>query len=621
MKKFLYIILGALTLSLAGCKAFLDEENLASPNADDYYRTPAGHEASVNVAYSYLHDMFDTPAPFLAGTDLYIVFNGRGRPEAALSQYSSLSSGHAEVRELYNDLYQGIGAANTTLHYTELVEEYDGKARITAEARFLRAYYYMHLVQQFGGTPLVVEMHEAPVAELERPTAEAVWDFIIDEMELALPNLMARFDASTWGRVDKRACNHFLALAYLTRGWKTNNTADFTQAKSYADAAINNMALIPNYSEAYATGVNARDYNWRNDEVIWSATMHSGSFEDPTEGTNQSQFFGGYFNGAPQANKQQNGSYVPTQYFYWLNTQDIADANNDSRWDATFEMVVFNTTFAPFEKTPDQLRNATNINGVWIPWWKPEYTKWATREDFAKDYPGSLQTYSDDPAGGPQAPFSVKNSAGSYQTGRFRHIPDAGVDFRTASQAQLNVANRLILRDQDAEQTAGISPLDPVDDVNFLYTNCIKFDCYPSQRRDVNDMSQRDVDLARLAETYLIAAEASLKAGNSAAAAEYINTVRRRAIAAGDAKREIAAGDVSVEFILDERARELFGMYNRWYDLSRTGTLVDHAVRYNPDLDGLTSNFVGPDGNQKLLRPIPQDALDGNPAATQNPGY
>ncbi len=621
MKKFLYIILGALTLSLAGCKGFLDEENLASPSADAYYRTPAGHEASVNVAYSYLHDIFDKPAPFLAGTDLYIVFNSRGTPESALAQYSSLSSGHGVVQELYNDLYQGIGAANTTLHYSELVEEYDNKTRMTAEARFLRAFYYMHLVQQFGGTPLVVEMHEAPVAELERPTVEAVWDFIIDEMELALPGLMDRATGDNYGRIDKRACRHFLALSYLTRGWKTNSSGDFTQAKSYADAAIANMPLIPDYSVAYATGVNAKDFAWRNDEVVWSATMHSGSFKDPTAGTNQGEFFGGYFNGAPQGNKQQGGQYVPTQYFYWLNTADIADANNDSRFDASFEMVVFNTTFAPHEKTEAQLRNETNVNGVWIPWWKPEYTRWATREDFALDYPGSLQTYPNDPAGGPQAPFSVKSAGGTYQIGRFRHIPDAGIDFSTASQAELNTANRMMVNDISPEQLAGLSPEGATGVVNFLYTNCIKFDCYPSQRRDVNDVSQRDVDLARLAETYLIAAEASFKAGNSTAAAEYINTVRRRAIDASDAKREIAGDDVSVEFILDERARELFGMYNRWYDLSRTGTLVNHAVRYNPDLDGLTANFVGPDGNQKLLRPIPQAAMDGNPAATQNPGY
>jgi hypothetical protein len=620
MKKILYIVFAALGISLAGCSGFLVEENLASTTADAYYRTPAGHEASLNVAYSWLHDVYESPAPYLAGTDLYIVYNGRQRLEQALSQYSTLSPGHGVVTSLYDDLYKGIGAANTTLRYAELVEDYAGLTRVTAEARFLRAFYYMQLVQQFGGTPLALEMYDTPVQELERASDIDVWNFVITEMEAARADLMARFDAANWGRVDQRACNHFLALAYLSRGWKTGAQGDFTQARTYADAAIGGMALIPDYSTAYATGVNGRDYNWRNDEVVWSVTYHPGAMEDPTAGTNQGELFGGYFNGAPQANKQANGTYVPTQYFFWLNTKDITDPNNDSRWDATFEMVVFNTSFAPHEKTAAELRSDTNVNGVWIPWWKPEYTRWATREAFAVDYPGTLKDYPGDP--GFTVGFAKKGGDGKYQNGRFRHIPSAGIDFTTATQAQLDAANQLILRDQSAEQTAGTSPLAAVNDVNFLTTNCVKFDSYPSQRRDRNDVSQRDVDVARLAETYLIAAEACVKLNLPGDAAGYINTVRRRAIAASDSKRELAPADVTIERILDERARELFGMYNRWHDLSRTGTLVEHAVRYNPDLEGLAANFVGPDGQQKLLRPIPQAAIDANRAGIQqNPGY
>jgi hypothetical protein len=620
MKKILYIVLAALSVSLAGCSGFLVEENLASTTSDAYYRTPAGHQASLNVVYSWLHDIYDSPAPYLAGTDLYIVYNGRAKPEQALSQYSTLSAGHSVIGDLYENLYKGISAANTTLYYADLVDDYAALPRVVAEARFLRAFYYMQLVQQFGGTPLALEMYDSPVYELERSTDVDIWNFVITEMEAARPDLMPRFNASTWGRVDQRACNHFLALACLSRGWKTGTQADFTQARTYADAAIGGMALIPDYSTAYATGVKGRDFNWRNDEVIWSVTYHQGAMEDPTDGTNQGELFGGYFNGAPQENKQQGGTYVPTQYFFWLNTKDIADPNNDSRWDATFEMVVFNTSFAPHEKTAAELKSDTNVNGVWIPWWKPEYTRWATREAFALDYPGTLKDYPGDP--GFTVGFAKKSGDGKYQNGRFRHIPSAGIDFTTATQAQLNFANQLILRDQSAEQAAGISPLAAVNDVNFLTTNCVKFESYPSQRRDRNDVSQRDVDVARLAETYLIAAEACVKLNLPGDAAGYINTVRRRAIAASDAKRELAAADVTIERILDERARELFGMYNRWYDLSRTGTLVDHAVRYNPDLEGLATNFVGPDGQQKLLRPIPQAAIDANRAGIQqNPGY
>ncbi len=628
MKKYIYIILGALTLSLTGCKDFLVEENLASNTADAYYRTTAGHEASLAVTYSWLHDVYrNQSAPFfLAGTDLHILSNARGHASEGLAQYFNLGAGHGEVGTIYNNLYKGIGAANTTLHYADLVEDYPNKALVLAESRFMRAYYYMILVQNFGGTPFVVEMNEEPIYELPRPTDVEVWDFVITEMEAAMPGLMARATGDDYGHVDKRACNHFLALAYLNRGWKTNAQADFTKSRQYADAAIGGMPLIDDYSLAYATGRNGRDMKWRNDEVIFSMNNHASARQNPTNNYGLGDYFGGYFNGPPQESKQHTGAYAPTQYFMWLQTKDIEDPNNDVRWDATFEMVVFNTTFAPHEKTDEELKNDTDVLGVWIPWWKPEYERWETREDFAVDYPGTLKTYTGHPAGTGGAGgrgFSVRGEDGSYLSGRFRHMPDAGIDFNTATQAELNEANDLILIDVGPEQLAGRTPYGNVEDVNYFYTNCVKFDHYPNQKRSASSSAtyQRDLDLARLAETYLIAAEAAFKAGNAADAAEYINVVRRRSIDADDAKREMTADMVSIERILDERARELFGMFIRWADLSRTGELVNHAVRYNPDLDGEVSYFNGT-GGQKLLRPIPQAALDNNLSENQqNPGY
>lgn len=616
MKKFLYIISAALTLSLTGCKDFLVEENLASTTADAYYRTAAGMNAAVNVAYSYLRDVYREPTPFLAGTDLHIVYKGRDGADQPLATYQSLSpsnSGTFNLSDFYNFLYKGVGAANTALHYSELTEQTADLPRLTAEARFLRAYYYMHLVQQFGGTPLVTVMNESPVLELERASEQDVWNFIITEMEAALPNLMDRAAAATWGRVDKRACNHFLALAYLTRGWKAygGGQADFTKAKSYADAAIGTMTAL---SLPYARAYSALDYQWRNDEVVWCVEYHANSMETTTTGSNQGSYFGGYMDGAPQGNKQIVHKFTITQYGMWLTTKDIGDPNKDTRWDAQYEMVTYKTSFlaytdSPLAYNPAAAKATADVNGVWIPWWKPEYTRWKTRADFAKEYPGTTKS------GG----FADKAAdAKVYPVGRFRHMHDAGIDFTTATQAQLNTANAVILSDTDPEGAlAKVSP------ANLLVPNFIKFDSYPQQKTNLNTRSSvRDIDLARIAETYLIAAEACIKLGDQASAAEYINRVRRRAIDASDPKREITSAQATIDFVLEERARELFGQYIRWYDLARTGTLVERAVRYNPDLDGNPDYFKGPDGNQKLLRPIPQSAIDANRAnIQQNPGY
>lgn len=134
--------------------------------------------------------------------------------------------------------------------------------------------------------------------------------------------------------------------------------------------------------------------------------------------------------------------------------------------------------------------------------------------------------------------------------------------------------------------------------------------------------STRDVFLARLAETYLNVAEAYLKKdGNGSNALSYINEVR------GRAKTTLAtAGVITIDYILDERARETAGEYCRWNDLKRTGKLKEYASKYNSDIKNLiglgNDPFKGPDGKDKILRPIPSSALEANKAnMPQNPGY
>jgi starch-binding outer membrane protein, SusD/RagB family len=137
--------------------------------------------------------------------------------------------------------------------------------------------------------------------------------------------------------------------------------------------------------------------------------------------------------------------------------------------------------------------------------------------------------------------------------------------------------------------------------------------------------STRDIFLARLGETYLIAAEAYFKLGNNATAAQRINEVRRRAAKPGT-QMAITPTDVTINFILDERARELAGEYHRWFDLKRTGTLVERTRLYNRDIRNWFNQginpFEGTAGALKVLRPIPSRALILNEGDfEQNPGY
>ena len=127
----------------------------------------------------------------------------------------------------------------------------------------------------------------------------------------------------------------------------------------------------------------------------------------------------------------------------------------------------------------------------------------------------------------------------------------------------------------------------------------------------------KDFILMRLGETYLFRAEAEMKQGKLEEAAATINILRERA----DAPL-VEAADIDLDFILDERIRELLAEENRRFTLMRTGTLVDRAYEHNGtnpieqyQLRGLTETH--------LLLPIPQREIDLNKDGDleQNPGY
>lgn len=120
-----------------------------------------------------------------------------------------------------------------------------------------------------------------------------------------------------------------------------------------------------------------------------------------------------------------------------------------------------------------------------------------------------------------------------------------------------------------------------------------------------------DQPYIRVAETYLLLAEAQFKQGKTGQAATAINVLRARAGAP-----LITAADVTPDFILDERSRELVTEEQRRYTLLRTGTWLDRVRRFN----SLAAPVV--QARDSLL-PIPQSVIDANltKPMPQNPGY
>ncbi|MFC0773856.1 RagB/SusD family nutrient uptake outer membrane protein [Terrimonas alba] len=140
--------------------------------------------------------------------------------------------------------------------------------------------------------------------------------------------------------------------------------------------------------------------------------------------------------------------------------------------------------------------------------------------------------------------------------------------------------------------------------------------------RDVTQRTFADIDFPvfRLSEMYLIYAEAVLRGattGSAAIALDYINTVRTRAYG-GSTSGNITAGELTLQFVLDERARELYWEGHRRTDLVRYNQLTTNTYLW-PWKGGVSSG-TAVEAKYNLF-PIPASVLSSNPNLTQNDGY
>ncbi len=149
------------------------------------------------------------------------------------------------------------------------------------------------------------------------------------------------------------------------------------------------------------------------------------------------------------------------------------------------------------------------------------------------------------------------------------------------------------------------------------YPSLDKFDD-PLRPTMQHRQGRRDFMVFRLSEMYLIASESLMMLGRKDEGVSFINEVRRRAAWPGkELQMEITADELTLDFILEERAKELAGEMLRWSDLKRTGTLIERVKLYNPDARDNIKPY-------HLLRPIPQEEMDrvsNKDEFKQNPGY
>lgn len=572
MKRIHFLYTGLLTvLVIAGCKKKLTEEprGLLTPG---FFATTQGFQQGLDASYAGMRLFWGNQDFFtitVIGTDEF----KRGIDgNSDINVYSSgYTPSHGTVNANWRNAYTFINTCNGVIDNAPTVQLPDAtKKRLVAEAKFLRANYYFILVQFWGDVTLNKNFQTVPSTSAKRDKMSDVYNFIIQDLKDAVQDLPTGMIKDVQpGRATKAAALHVLAKAYLTRaGSSAKQATDYEDAYNTAKSLIDNrntygLSLLQDFGKVFEEG------NEANSEVIWSVQHTSNlAFNGPNNSgvTNFSADNVLNHMWVPQYEKQ-GGMIRSTQYgrpyirctpTRWLTDVAFADKANDTRYKKTFQTV----WYANDPNTPST------------------YPKW----------PNPL------PAGAPPGAVSGQFK---FQFGDTAiYMP--GVD---ATNAQIAASKYLLIPPRN--YSSSLSP------AMFKY--------FDTKRANLNFPSIRPVIAWRLADTYLIAAEAAFYTSRPTEAVNYINEIRTRAAypTGNAAALQITATDLSIDFILDERARELCGEMTRWLDLVRTGKLIDRVKAFNPEA---APNILP----KHILRPIPQaqiDAVVTGDVYPQNPGW
>ena len=545
MKNKIAIYIISLGLLFGSCEQILVEDPVSLATADGYFTTQSGIEDGLKAAYTTLRSFYGQQNGFfltVTGTDIFTNGFGGVANNPHINNYSPNFLGTSgTVTAIWNALYVGINQCNTVVSKVEEVENLSAqnKARILGEARFLRALYYFHLVQQWGAVHFSLEETQGVETTANRtPETQIYNEGILPDLEFAVNNLPE--STRDEGRAFKGAAEALLARVQLTIG-------NWQEAERLATNVINNYSfdLVKPYIALW--DINNED----NSEFIWKVQFTEDPLFNGPGNSGHLYFIFDYTFNPAMVRDTENGRpfqrFLPTNYLF-----SLYDRTMDARWEGSFKTVWYanvpgvinGQTVNPgdtaihivMEPVPDEVKMAA-------PYWIIDYKG---------NWIGNVSAYQE------------------IGTNRRRNYPSL------------------------------LKFLDPL-------------------RPSINEAAgRRDFPVFRLAEMYLIAGEAAWRQNKNVEAAAFINILRERAALPGkESDMQITPADINLDFILEERARELIGEKHRWYDLKRTGTLLERVRAHNLDA---APNIK----EMHLVRPIPQTQIDrvSNPGDfPQNPGY
>ena len=589
MKKTLYSL--ALAVALAGttltsCSDFLEAENKSVGGITDDSFFSSNPNSLLVSAYNSMRAFNNQVNLYDEGTDLYANYR------VASSNYDQYiyNAEDGNITNFYKNCY-------ATIKYANGVVKYAGEdSGMGLQARFLRAYTYYVLTQQFGRVPYITSYIQDANRNYPRTDLDEIYGKLSEELEALAKSSLADVDHSS-GKPSKQACNALLAKVKLAQAWsKVSETgADVDASKVSSDAqkifkeaaeaavkAIGGQELTMSFEDKWSP------YKDGNDEVIFAIKYLATDDAASDNSNNQHGTYGAYY--SPLATSDsQHAQNLKSLYLF---------EEGDKRYEATFMTTIYDGTsisdayFAYYTEDASKLASH-KIAYKYFPYWYTEtdVETWLSEHSsqlakgsslhkvaLLQDYPVVYEKFSDD---GKTYTKSSSDAYAKYATGALA----CGVKVRKFDDA-----------------------------VTQAY-------CF------------RDVVLMHLSQLYLVAAEAYYMANDQTNFLKYLNAVRKRAgvedvTTLEDYKENkvnysygSSFGDIKwIDVILDEYARELYAEKTRWMDLSRTKQLI----RYNKEFNTAISSA----SNIQFLRPIPNGVFTNNTGMVdadgkydQNPGY
>ena len=553
--------------TMTSCSDFLDASNKSNVTAKQSFATKEGLNNLVNNAYQHLQNVYAAPlftSCFSAGTDMYA--DARNKMNEALNTYETLTPENTDIKNLYTYLYAGIRAANSVSYYAQTAQVDDKtKGQLVGEARVLAAYEYYLLVNNFGGVPIMKDFLTTADTGYPKSSAAEVYAYIISELEDVIGKNVLQASTATkgGGRISQETAKAILAKTYLSAAWDLNKQEYFSKAAALADEVIAGRKLTTPFAKLWKADGSGDD----NEEFLWDVEYDLATANNTTSGgTEWSGYYCNYLGGNEDNIKATTSSYVPTLYALHCFKK------GDQRYDATF-----------MKELPDINKGNAANTGYWT-WYKNSES--LVGKPVTRYYSAWYETDADFEA---WKAIDPANRANTYR-----------IPMDSQSKEAQNMDGRDMEYYDNQQLVYGSSPCKKFDDSKTATTE--KNTCY------------RDIHIITLPEMYLVAAEAYLKAGDNPKALARLNEVHQRA------GLSALTGTITIDDILDENACENFGNEARWMDLRRTQTLVTRCTKYNHEMGDKAAQYIG----KKLLRPIPQAAIDANDQLTladQNPGY